>query len=734
MVIRRRDFIVGSLIGSLAGTVRASGLLNLTTADVVTTPVSISKSPSGWNMTNGTIDVELIRSSQTVHLKSLRRKGGSEWAAPGSALVAFPDKQSRGYRFSEDSISNLKRDGKQLTLHFTSDSGGRLALSLRLYPGSAVIESATKVENTGQKSLLLDTHIDPLLLNLQNPPKGFRPYTSVAGQHGFYLAGALAGDREFQDWLVLENDSFGESLLIGGEPGLGVLGWKATVQPSSAGTVVRAGTLLIKDTTSAGPAFELAPGHAVETPIVFFALAKGDSDDAGNEAFRYLKQYVFLAPLPSAPQVGYNIWITQTNSEELILRELDLAHRIGFDLFYHDATWNKGSSVTPGMNDWAKALGDYHEDKDKFPHGLKSLSDAVHSKGMMFGLWVDPGNVDAALVESGQIASDWQVSIDGKPLGSRHPSLSLTRQLCLGNPKVVAWIKQQLSELIETYRLDWVKWDPSSTVSYQCNCTDHGHGRTDGAYAAYRGRMEVFEYLLNRFPNLSGYECDPALRYSRVNPGPQGLLPGGYTDEFIAGPMVSPNVWGSLATAGKADVGTSNLTARWYSASALDYDLRKHFTHGVIFGNVNGMASQLLSAAPPGYVEAFQRNVLYFKQYRRLLFEDVYHPKLDAAGWSSIQYVKKNSVESVVFIFRDTSDVADTTIRLRGLDPKARYRVTSLNERPGRERELAARELTQGISVHLPNEWLAKGDGAPGGEFAGQQRYGSDILMLQRLD
>jgi alpha-galactosidase len=731
MAIRRRDFIVGSLIGSLAGTVRASGWMNLAAA--VSTPVSINKSASGWVMTNGTINVALVRSSQTVELKSFRRAGGSEWAVPGSALIAFPDKEKSEYRFSEDSISRLPKDGKQLTLHFRSESGGRLALSMKLYPGTAVIELAAEIENTGQKPLLLDAHIDPLFLTLQNPPSGLRPYSTVTGQHGFHLAGTLSSAREFQDWVVLENELSGESVLIGGEPGLGVLGWKATIQHSSAGTEVRAGTLLIKDTASAGPVFELAPGQSVETPIAFFALAKGDSDNVGNEAFRYLKQYVFLTPLPNAPQVGYNIWLTQANSEELILRELDLAQRIGFDLFYHDATWNEGSSVIPGMNDWTEGLGDYHEDKEKFPHGLKALSDAVHARGMMFGLWVDPVNVDATQVESGRIASDWQASIDGKPLSSQHPSLSPTRQLCLGDPRVVAWIKQQLGDLIERYGLDWVKWDPSSTVSYQCNRTDHGHGHTDGAYAAYRGRMEIFEYLLNRFPNLSGFECDPALHYSRSNPGPQGLLPGGYTNEFIAGPMVSPNVWGSLATAGKGDARTSNLAGRWYSASALDYDLRKHFTHGVIFGNINGMSSQLLSAAPAGYVEAFQRNLLYFKQYRHLLFADVYHPKLDAAGWSSIQYVKEDAAESVIFIFRDTSEAADTMVHLRGLDPRAKYRMTSLNDRPGRQRELTARELAQGISVHLPNEWLAEGDGVLDGEFADQQRYGSDILMLQRI-
>ena len=196
--------------------------------------------------------------------------------------------------------------------------------------------------------------------------------------------------------------------------------------------------------------------------------------------------------------------------------------------------------------------------------------------------------------------------------------------------------------------------------------------------------------------------------------------------------MASPNVWGSLATAGQGDAGGDYLTARWYSASALDYYLRKHFTHGVTFGNINGMSSQFLSAAPPGFVEAFTRNLLFFKQYRHLLLEDVYHPKVEASGWSAIQYAKEDASESVVYIFRDKSDKADTAVQLRGLDPKATYRVTSLNDRPGRERIMTGERLMSGISVHLPDEWLAKGDSAIP-EFADQQLYGSDILLLKRV-
>ena len=702
-------------------------------ASATAAQVSIAKTPSSWDLTNGHIRLELTRSSDAVFLKSLRREGGAEWAVAGSPAIFSPDKSGEPYRFVQDVVSDLDKGGKQLTLRFQCDTGGLLSLQLRLYPNGAVIQTAMQLENRGQHALLLAPRIDPLFLTLKNPAKGLKPYSSAKGQHGFYAVAGASPKHDFSDWLVLENENTDESMLVGGEPGLGVLGWKASVLTSVAGTVVQAGTILLKDRKS-GPSliFELAPGETVETPLSFFALARGDSDNAGNETFRYLKQYVFQAPLPDSPLVTYCIWLTEKNSEELLLKELSLAKRAGFDVFYHDATWYAGASVVPGMNDWTSGLGSYQEDKEKFPHGLQSLSDAVHAMGLKFGLWVDPGNVDAARVESGEIPQDWLAMIDGKTIGTTHPSLSPTKQLCLGDPKVVAWVEQQLGDIIEKWHLDWIKWDPSSTVSYECNRTDHGHGKTDGAYAAYRGRMEIMRYLLKRFPNLSGFECDPSLEFARTNPGPQSLLPGGYINEFITGPMLSPNVWGSLATAGHGDAGGEYLTARWYSASALDYYFRKHFTHGVTFGNINGMSSQFLSAAPPGFVEALERNLLFFKQYRHLLLEDVYHPKIEAAGWSSVQYVKEDASESVVYVFRDKSEIADTKIHLRGLDAKAKYRVTSLNDRPGREREISGEDLLNGIAVRLPDKWLAQGDGAIK-EFADQQLYGSDILLLRRL-
>jgi hypothetical protein len=696
--------------------------------------VSVNKSLSGWDISNGHVRLELGTSAEGVQLKSLRREGGTEWAISGSQFLAVPDKDGAKYQFTDDEISLLDNGGKLLTLRFKSASGGVLSLRIKVRSEGAVFEVTSLLKNQGQKTFLLKPYIDPLLLNLKTPATGLKSYTSVEGKHGFQPLANAKPTSEFKDWLVLENPAFGESVLVGGELGMGMLAWHASVKTSATGTSVTAGNTLLKTPKSGiAPVFELAPGESVESPLSFVSLAKGDPDNVGNETFRYLKRYVFPAPMENAPWLTYCIWLTERNAEEHLLKELEVAKRIGVDVFYHDATWYEGASVVPGMNDWSKGLGSYRENKEKFPHGIKNLSDTIRAAGFTFGIWVDPGNVDAARVKSGEIPDEWLVKVDGRAVATTHPSLSTTRELCLGDPKVVEWVKKQLGDIIEKWNIQWVKWDPSATVTYECNRTDHGHGRTNGAYAAYRGRIEITRYLMERFPNLVGFECDPSLTYSRTNPGPRGLLPGGYTNEFITGPMVSPAVWGSLATAGKGEAGASYLTQRWYSASALDYYIRKNLLHGFSFGNINGMSSQLLSNAPAGYREALERNVYYFKQYRGLLLEDVYHPRLSATGWSSVQYIKGDASESVVYVFRDKSSTGTTVVELRALDPDAKYEMTSLNDRPGRERVISGQSLMKGVKVQLPDMWLATGDGLFSKEFADQLTYGSDILLLHRI-
>src|SRR5699024_11574321 len=41
-------------------------------------------------------------------------------------------------------------------------------------------------------------------------------------------------------------------------------------------------------------------------------------------------------------------------------------------------------------DDDTTSLGDWFIDRAKLPNGLKKLSEAIHDKGMQFGLWFEP--------------------------------------------------------------------------------------------------------------------------------------------------------------------------------------------------------------------------------------------------------------------------------------------------------------------------------------------------------
>jgi len=59
--------------------------------------------------------------------------------------------------------------------------------------------------------------------------------------------------------------------------------------------------------------------------------------------------------------------------EKLSRSMIDLSAEMGLELFHIDAGW-------------FRAVGDWHPEAGKFPHGLGPVADYAHSKGLKFGL------------------------------------------------------------------------------------------------------------------------------------------------------------------------------------------------------------------------------------------------------------------------------------------------------------------------------------------------------------
>ena len=356
------------------------------------------------------------------------------------------------------------------------------------------------------------------------------------------------------------------------------------VEPAEGGVRVRAGAGAPSSGRAADPDGTLAPavGHAIEAPLTFLTLAGGGPDEVANEAFRYLKRHVMPAPVKDTPAAACCVWLTDPDSEEIVNEELAFAKRMGFDVFYHDASWVAGSSTVPGMNDWAQGLGTYEESRGEVsawarralaprPRGGNALRPLGGPRHGRLAQGLDRGDPAGMGGDARRRAAGNQTSF-AVAHDAALPGL---------HPDVIAEIKEKLTAIIERYRLEWIKWDPSGTVSHACDRADHPHGPRSGTWAAYAGRMEIMSHLLDRYPHLIGFECDPSLRHSRTNPGPRTLLPGGYANEFITGPMIAPYVWGSLASMATMEATTlSQIVSGWCSASTLDYSLRRHFTHG----------------------------------------------------------------------------------------------------------------------------------------------------------
>jgi hypothetical protein len=543
---------------------------------------------------------------------------------------------------------------------------------------------------------------------------------------------------EFDGWVLIEDPAAAETLMIAFDPRGSVTSNDADAQ------------LLRLRVTQEDDCLVLDGGQGLHIgqPDVFIKVNHGDIDDAINH-FRFFLQNHVLPPLTSLdPQLSYNVWYTDDAAERLYLEDAEFAAWMGFDVFTIDASWNEGGSVTPATNDWGAGLGSYQASAVKFPHGIRYLSDKVHELGLQFGLWVDPQNVDSRRVRSGEIPHHWVAQIKGRDLQCDHPTLSLMTELCLGNPEVVTWLKQELARVFAAWRVDWVKWDPSGTASYSCDRADHGHGSEDGARAYFDGRREIMHDLFEKFPALNGWECISDMQISRVNPVDSRytcFLPA-YVNQFVTGPMVGPHVWGSMEyTFGTHESALSLPDAKYYEASFLDYFFRRILAKGGLsMGNITGIVSQRLRNAPLGYNDAFKRNMLQFKRIRHLYREDTYRNNLleHEEQWRALQYVKRDASEAVLYVFRDGGVQTANIVRLRGLDEHAEYQVSSFNERPGKEKMIGGCELMRdGLTMTLPHPYLAKAnyqlakmDEATRAEFEKQLIYGSDVIVMTKMN
>ena len=197
-------------------------------------------------------------------------------------------------------------------------------------------------------------------------------------------------------------------------------------------------------------AWELAVGEKFETPEAMMTCSDAGFGGMSERMHRFVSNHIVPEYWRDRERpVLYNSWegcIFDFDQKRL----LDLAKRaknLGCELFVLDDGWF-------GARNHDKAgLGDYNVNTKKLPNGMAGLSARIQKLGMEFGLWFEPESVneDSDLYRA---HPDWALTDCHPTIFGRHQLL-----LDLTKPEVRDYIVKNVSHILDTSCISYVKWD-----------------------------------------------------------------------------------------------------------------------------------------------------------------------------------------------------------------------------------------------------------------------------------
>ncbi|MEU9149793.1 alpha-galactosidase [Streptomyces sp. NPDC048417] len=407
----------------------------------------------------------------------------------GSELIAGP---GRGVWWEFDGAQETEG---ALRLAFTDGTTGlRTVLCYETVPGTDVI--LRWAEFTAREELRLE-RLDSAAVNI--PVAGPAGLTYLCGQwsqefqltqldlsRGTFTIGSLQGapGHAYAPWLAVQSGdaAYGIALEWPGN-------WHITAEAEPGGAVrVRAGRVPHEG------AVLMAPGETLKTPRLACAFSPDGLDGLARVWHRY-ERHLTGDRLHRPRKVLYNSW-EATGFDVDAAGQLELAKAaadIGAELFVVDDGWFTGRGDDTG------GLGDWYPDPQAFPQGFDRFVQEVRALGLDFGLWVEP---EAVSPGSRLYAEhpEWVYRIDGRPSRLVRNQLLLD----LGRTDVQEFVIGTLDRLLGDHDIGYLKWDMNRPPTERGR---PGAGPVDLDAEHVAGYLRVLDHLRTAHPDVTVEGC-----------------------------------------------------------------------------------------------------------------------------------------------------------------------------------------------------------------------------------
>ena len=425
--------------------------------------------------------------------------------------------------------------------------------------------------------------------------------------------------------------------------------------------------------------FKLQPGESVRTPLMVVQFWEGDWIDAQNVWRRWMLAHNLPRPggqLPpvqmaacSSHQFGEMIHADSDSQKLFVDRYLE--ERLPLDYWWIDAGWYWCDGQWPKTGTW-------EVDTNRFPGGLRPISDHARAKGVKTIVWFEPERVHG-----------------GTWLTENHPEWILGGAggglLNLGNTAARQWLIEHVDKLlteqgIDLYRQDF-NLDPLS--AWQQNDAEDRQGITENHHVT--GYLAYWDELRRRHPDMLIDSCASGGRRNDLETMRRAvpLLRSDYIMEPVGnqGHTYGLSLWLPFQGTG---TGSREITPYLLRST-----LVAHFT-----------ACFDVRRQDLDY-DLIRRVLGQWKQYAPYYFGD-YYPltayNLDQTAWLAWQFDVPEQGEGVVQAFRRADSVYEVArFKLRGISPAARYTWTNLDS--GESQTCAGRDLLdKGLAVPITEQ------------------------------